>query len=74
MTLKLEVKHGKEGTIQEEHPLVEGFPLDEEQTEEVVLEIQGLVEQDDQESVIDLFSNLRPGDHSEVIEDLPHEI
>jgi magnesium transporter len=51
--------------------LEDGLPLDEEKTEEITEKIQDLVEDDNQPAAIDLFSQLRPGDQGEVIEDLP---
>ena len=42
-----------------------------EETEDIVEQIQGLVESDNQPAAIDLFSQLHPGDQGEVIEDLP---
>jgi magnesium transporter len=47
--------------------------IDEEKTEDIAEQIQGLVEQDDQPSALELFTQLRPGDQGEVMEDLPVE-
>jgi magnesium transporter len=59
--------------IQDESSLQDGLPLDEEKTEDIAEQIQDLVEQDNQAAAIELFSQLRPGDQGEVIEDLPLE-
>ena len=50
-----------------------GLPLDDEKTEDIAEQIQELVEQDNQSAAIELFSQLRPGDQGEVIEELPVE-
>jgi len=53
--------------------LQEGFPLDEEETEEIAEKIQDLLERNNQEAAIKLLSQLRPGDQEDVLEELPFE-
>ena len=61
----------KEQNIQDDSSLQDGLPLDEEKTEDIAEQIQNLVEQDNHLAAIELFSQLRPGDQGEVMEDLP---
>lgn len=63
----------KEQNMQDDSYLQDGLPLDEEKTEDIAEQIQNLVEQDNQLAAIELFSQLRPGDQGEVMEDLPLE-
>jgi len=57
--------------IREDSSVQDGLPLGEEKTEDIVEQIQDLVEHDNQPAAIELFSQLRPGDQGEVMEDLP---
>ena len=64
---------GKEPNPQDEPSLQDGLPLDEEKTEDIAEQIQDLLEQDKHPAAIELFSQLRPGDQGEVIEELSLE-
>ncbi|MFC1953146.1 magnesium transporter [Chloroflexota bacterium] len=57
--------------IEDKVSLQEGFPLDEEETEDIAEEIQEFIEQDKQPAAIELFNQLHPGDQGEVLEVLP---
>ncbi|MBN1161459.1 MAG: magnesium transporter [Dehalococcoidales bacterium] len=57
--------------IQDESSSQNGTLIDEEKTEDIAEQIQDLVEKDNQPAAIKLFSQLRPGDQGEVMEDLP---
>ena len=57
--------------MQDDSSLQDGLPLDGEKTEDIAEQIQSLVEQDNHLAAIELFSQLRPGDQGEVMEDLP---
>ncbi|MFC1972705.1 magnesium transporter MgtE N-terminal domain-containing protein [Chloroflexota bacterium] len=61
----------KKQNMQDDSSLQDGFPLDEEKTEDIAEQIQNLVEQDNHLTAIELFSQLRPGDQGKVLEDLP---
>ncbi|UCC15991.1 MAG: magnesium transporter [Dehalococcoidales bacterium] len=63
----------KNSKNQENLVLQEGLPLSEEQTEEIIEEIQELLDSDEQPAALEIFSQLRPGDQSEVIEELSLE-
>ncbi|MBL7166821.1 MAG: hypothetical protein ISS55_10105, partial [Dehalococcoidales bacterium] len=67
--VRCEVKGEK--NMQDDSSLQDGLPLDGEKTEDIAEQIQSLVEQDNHLAAIELFSQLRPGDQGEVMEDLP---
>jgi magnesium transporter len=49
----------------------EAHPLNEEETEDIAENIQGLVEQEHQEKAVEILSQLHPADQGEVLDELP---
>jgi len=59
--------------IRDESSSQNGLLIDEEKTEDIAEQIQDLVEKDERPAAVELFSQLRPGDQGEVMDDLPLE-
>ena len=60
--------------IKNDSSVEQGFPMGADETEEVTDRIEDLVSRDDHPAAIQLFSELRPGERSEVLEDLSPEL